>query len=474
MEKPFSLITRIIPAQLILYLTLFFSTNNKIFFLAIIIFALYLFWLLDDFKKALWLTLVAVIPFNWGLRNWDLQIPLPFDFFTLNKEITFLHFSLSAKFLLSVFLAIILIPEIKKKNFSFKNYDFYLIAFFLIGLLALFFVEHIQAGIFGYLPVFQGFLLFFLAKYFLKEPKVLTLTLNIILVLAIFEGFLATSQFLFHQPLGKIIEESLFLNPYGQVAREDIFIFRASGSFADPNTMAVFWVTLMPLFLSQMIHKSPLMINRWFLSLAFILGFLGLVSTFSRFAWVVFVLAALLLIFYLRKKKEISFKKYRYVFLLVAVICLIIAPFLVQRILGFYNSLWVGPNSGLTRIDLIKESLVIIGQSPFWGVGPGNFLPAMANNNVTGIANSFFYPVHNLYLFLASETGLPALLCFLLFLILLLRRSFSSKIKDKKIQGVKIGLTIGILAYLFSALIYTNYGFNFEFVLLFLGMLSVL
>ena len=95
MEKPFSLITRIIPAQLILYLTLFFSTNNKIFFLAIIIFALYLFWLLDDFKKALWLTLVAVIPFNWGLRNWNLQIPLPFDFFTPNKEVTFLHFSLA-------------------------------------------------------------------------------------------------------------------------------------------------------------------------------------------------------------------------------------------------------------------------------------------------------------------------------------------------------------------------------------------
>jgi len=52
------------------------------------------------------------------------------------------------------------------------------------------------------------------------------------------------------------------------------------------------------------------------------------------------------------------------------------------------------------RIYLILNSLFLIFKSPFLGVGLGNFLPSAG----------LFQPVHNIYLLLASELGLPAFL----------------------------------------------------------------
>ena len=83
----------------------------------------------------------------------------------------------------------------------------------------------------------------------------------------------------------------------------------------------------------------------------------------------------------------------------------------------------LGCGSGDVTAEIIK-------QRPIFGVGPGNFLPVMMVNNLTGVASHFPYPVHNLYLLFASEWGLPALLSFLLFLKFnLTKRSFIFKKK---------------------------------------------
>ena len=50
------------------------------------------------------------------------------------------------------------------------------------------------------------------------------------------------------------------------------------------------------------------------------------------------------------------------------------------------------------RVSLIHNSLGLIQKYPILGVGLGNFIPA----------SGLYQPVHNIYLLLASELGLPA------------------------------------------------------------------
>jgi len=454
MKYPRDLIQKILVGQVVLYILLFFSFNNKTFFPPVIFFALYLFWLLEDWQKAAWLTLVAVLPFGWGLRNWRVDIPLPFNFLSPGQESPFLHFSLSAKFLISLFLLITLAFKKTKNKLYPKREDFFLIAFLILGFFSLLFSANTQLSFMRFAGIFQAVIIYFLARYFFVDKKTFTLTIHFLLVLAAFEGFLATFQLLLQHPLGRIIEESLFASPYGKRAAEDVFRFRASGSFTDPNTMAIFWLILLPLILSQIIYKYPLIKDKLLLSISLLAGLLGLVSTFSRAAWGVFFLVIVGLVFFLTRKRVFSFK-YKYLFLAIGVIFLVASPLLVQRLLGLHYSLWGKYSSGRARIELAQESWEIIKQRPILGVGPGNFLPAMVTNNLTGVATHFLYPVHNLYLLFASEIGLPALASFLVFLVLVLKKILASKARQREIQGAKLGILAGVFAYLLAVLVYT-------------------
>lgn len=461
---------KIVLAQIILYICLFFSFNNKTFFIPIFLFAFYLFWLLEDWRQAAWLTLVAILPFGWGLRDWRIEIPLPFNFLPFGKETPFFHFALSAKFLISIFLLFTLI--FRDKKISFRKGDFFLFLFFLLGLISLSLSGSFSLGLISYFNIFQAIILYFLARYFLVDKNLFKLTIYYLLILGIFEGFLATSQFLLRRPLGRIIEESLLVAPYGKTAAEDIFTFRATGSFADPNTMAIFWLMVISLILSQVIYKYPLVKNKILLSISFLGGVAGLIFTFSRAAWGIFFLVAIGFVCFLTKRKLVSIR-YKYLFLIALAGFLALLPFLIRRILSFHYYLWGKYSSGIVRIQLIQEAWGIIKQRPFFGVGPGNFLPATVANNLTGVTTHFLYPVHNLYLLFASELGLLALTSFLIFLILVLKESLSLKAGGREWRGIKWGILSGIFAYLMAVLAYTGVGVNLELFFLFLGALAI-
>lgn len=465
-------VKKILAGQIVLYVFLFFSFNNKTFFPPIVLFALYLFWLLEDWRQAAWLTLIAVLPFGWGLRSWKVDVPLPFNLLSLGSQPPFLHFSLSAKVLILVFLLITLIfKKIKKDKFQLKRADLFLMTFLVLGVFSYLFSLNNPLALVSFVGIFQAAILYFLTKYFLVNKKIFVLTIYCLLVLLIFEGLLASGQFLLKHPFGRIIEESLYASPYGKTAIEDVFQFRATGTFTDPNTMAIFWLMFIPLILSQIIYKFSLIKNKLFLSICLIFGLLGLVSTFSRAAWAVFIVVAIGLARFLIKKKILSFE-YKYLFVIIGVVFLILSPLLFQRILGLQYSLWGKYSSGKARVQLIQESWEIIKQRPILGIGPGNFLPAMVANNLTGVATHFLFPVHNLYLLFASELGLPALVSFLVFLALTLKGLLPLRGDKREIQGIKLGVFSGVIAYLLAVLVYTGAGVNLEFFFLFLGILE--
>jgi len=187
----------------------------------------------------------------------------------------------------------------------------------------------------------------------------------------------------------------------------------------------------------------------------------------------VFLPITVAFVFFLVKKRIFSWR-YKFLFIAMAFVFLLLSPVLVQRVSSLQYSLWGEYSSGTARIELIQESWEMIKQNPLLGVGPGNFQTVMVANNYTGVASHFLYPVHNLYLLFASELGLPSLMIFLIFLFLILKKSFFSIQKAKTLEGLKIGLIFGVFAYLLAVLIYTGTGFNLEFFFLFLGILASL
>jgi len=460
---------KILLAQIILYGLLFFSFNNKVFFPSIGLFSLYLFYLLEDWKKAAWLILVAIFPFGWGVRTFKIEIPLPF-YFLSPRETPFLHFSLTARFLISFFLLIVLAFQKKKEQLRLGKKDLLLFGFLILAGFSTLNSQNLAISMIGFLEIFQAAVVYYLALYFLKDKSLLRLTVCILFIAAVFEGGWALAQLILRRPLGRILEESLMMFPSGKRAAEDIFQYRSSGTFTDPITLAIFLSLVFPLILSQAVQRASLIKNNLFKWSTLTFCFLGIISNFSRGAWLIIFGASSVLLFYLFKKQLLRpFKKN--VILGLAAGFLLLLPLIIPRLLSLEVSLWSKYSSISSRIELIKEAVAMIKQAPFLGVGPGNFLPVMAQNRATDASSHFFYPVHNLYLLFAAEVGIPATIAFLGFIYLVLKESLTLK-TNEGLLSLKLGIWGSILVYFLSSLIYNRViGVNMQLLFLLLAML---
>jgi len=323
-------------------------------------------------------------------------------------------------------------------------------------------------------------MMFFLARYFSKDKKILAVSLIIFFGVAYFELFFAGSQFLFKRPLGKILEEGVMLAPYGKTAAEDIFRTRSFGTFSDPNTLAIFLLMMVPLFSSQAIHQHPLVKNKLLVSGALLASLGGLVFTFSRAAWAVLSVSLLIFLAHLRRNRRLSFKlnfaRSKSYLAILVVIFLMIFPLVIERIASLRVSLWGDYeeySSLRARIDLVKEAFFMISRHPLLGVGPGNFLGLMSETNITGVANRFYHPVHSLFLLLASELGLPALFCLGSFFWLALKEGWQKPV-NKEIKGIKLGIFMGIVSYFGASLFYSADKVSLIFLFLLMGILGSL
>jgi len=70
----------------------------------------------------------------------------------------------------------------------------------------------------------------------------------------------------------------------------------------------------------------------------------------------------------------------------------------------------------------MKNSLQLIKTHPALGVGLGNFIPAQLELSFPRGQYNFLQPVHNIYLLVASETGLIGLVVFMVMVVYLIKK----------------------------------------------------
>lgn len=222
---------------------------------------------------------------------------------------------------------------------------------------------------------------------------------NALTMSVIFTCLLAILQFVFGRTLGLwILGERSFDVSTPLIARfnfyEQVFL-RPYATFPHPNMLAAFLVISLPLITYGLSRKF-----KGLNFMSFLLTSLTIFITFSR--------PALLLI---AIQTAITFKRFWKILMILTALTFPLVFVRLSSIFTF-DSLAV-----LRRQELSDYALRIFPEHPLLGVGLNNFLNVLSLDHVLVGTNRFLQPVHNIFLFTLSETGLIGLTGFILLFV---------------------------------------------------------
>ena len=232
---------------------------------------------------------------------------------------------------------------------------------------------------------------------FIKEK----FTLIVLLLAGVFQLTLAVLQLVSKHSLQGIFYyfgERLFNLSTPGIAKatlNGIEFLRPYGTFSHPNSMAGFFLLLYFFVLTYKNFSKHFFLKYFLLFISSILIFI----TFSKVAILTFLI---LNTFYYILNTRIS--------CLPCKIARIAIPIIISII--FFQAT-TDPLTVDKRIELVKNSLIILKQSPFFGVGLGNYL--IVQSQFSSKYFLFFnQPVHNIFLLFICELGI-IITSFLLF-----------------------------------------------------------
>src|SRR6266852_657897 len=178
------------------------------------------------------------------------------------------------------------------------------------------------------------------------------------------------------------------------------------GILENPNDLATNIAISFPLGVAFMLHARGLKKAVWLLALVFMA--VGVVLTYSRSGLLALIISVIVCIW------EYGIKGKRLYVVAIATVALLVGLGIVisnEHYRARVESIVLGNIEGSgdkgsldARKALLKKSVVIALQHPFFGVGPGGFV----------LVDKGWVVAHNTYTELAAEAGIPALVLFLM------------------------------------------------------------
>lgn len=173
---------------------------------------------------------------------------------------------------------------------------------------------------------------------------------------------------------------------------------------------------------------------------------LVLFLTFSRSAWVAFVVLTLLVLAYwLWQNYSLTTRKQALLLVLFFSLPLL---FFTPTIYHRFQTLATTDQLSVTRrLELTKAALQMIQKRPFFGVGLNNFVVELQKYQAVSGQGRFLQPVHNLFLLILTEVGILGGLVLILtlgWLILNLFKSFWKNPSCERFLSLLIWLGIGL------------------------------
>lgn len=415
---------------------------------------------MEKIKKNLFYFILILLPFN---------LRYIFNFETINSIEGFrehLSHSLYAFEIVFLLLLFCCISSFLHQIFIVKNLDYKkilhrlfkspLFYFSLALIIPSFFAINKNVSLYNSLKILEVIIFFLIAGNLFKKEKVFETSAMIIFLSGIFQSILAIIQIIIQKSIGlKILGESVIAPNILGVAKIDLFdekFICAYGTFPHPNLLGAFLLLslLCGLWLTQK-HKAVIPSTRdplgkkyancgdgiFFVATSCklpaascFLILLAIFFTFSRTVWLATFL--IIVIYFFQNQKiyikniweKIAGKEKKF---LLGCFFVLLASLLILGI--FYFKKLQTQESYTLRKTYNSIAIKIIKLKPAVGVGTGNFsnvLSALKNNNDKTLPPWHIQPVHNIYLLIASENGLPALGLFILFLFFLFLKNKKS------------------------------------------------
>lgn len=212
---------------------------------------------------------------------------------------------------------------------------------------------------------------------------------------SVFELFLSTAQFVSKHSIQGIFyffgERYFTLSTPGiaKASLNGVEIIRPYGTFSHPNSLSGFYLLLYFFVLTDKRFNKHFILKNLFLLTSSLL-------IFFSFSKIIIFIYLVLNIFYIFKN---SLKNSCRVCIVAKILALLVLSFLFLQARG-------DPLTIQKRLALMSDSLLIIIRHPIFGVGLGNYL-SVANQYPIKFPDFFNQPVHNIFLLLISELGIP-------------------------------------------------------------------
>jgi len=351
--------------------------------------------------------------------------------------------------------------------------------------------SYLEVSLFRSLKLAEMILLVFFIFSTFREKRFLSSSLLIIAITGFFQSFLAIYQFvyqksLFTSPLLHRLTGETILSPtlpgIAKIGNNGEKLLRAYGTFPHPNLLGGFLVFtfFISLYLylchkDEFLSRSCLRFHKfdkgfircttstlWIILFSFQL--LALVLSFSRSAWIGFMISAASFVYFLVRYTKIVSRetifndlKHRYKELSISILLLLSLVVgnlsLVSGRLSQDVSINGSKNSQATALpqnDTFTDraffnnvSRETISQNPLFGSGPGTAIfqieTYLRKTKKTKPIESWQYqPPHNIYLLVASELGIIGLLIILLIAINSVKHSLSNIVSRETIINISV------------------------------------
>lgn len=294
----------------------------------------------------------------------------------------------------------------------------------------------------------RAYLIIIVVYNFIVWKKDLNLFLDSLFVTVLYHGLVSIYQWRVG-PIG--------LSMLGEMR---IYSFRSYGLFQHPNFLADYLAFVIPLFIRLFYFDRS---KRKVYAYTSILGIavLSLFTTYSRGAWIgLFVAVGLMLIIDIF---TMNFRKIKSFSLILSVV--FATAFLVRYLPKiqerFLSDMEMEGGSAEIRIPLMKIAFAMIKDRPIFGVGFSNYeLYAMDYAYDVGVFSkkSMSQIVHNSYLLMAGEIGIPGLIIYLMLVAQIFLAAFKNYFsKVEKIKNVSTGIGWGIFGILLAFFVGPDY-----------------
>jgi O-antigen ligase len=221
---------------------------------------------------------------------------------------------------------------------------------------------------------------------------------------------------------------------------------RTGSVFLQPNMMGAFFVYNMFFFAGFFLYNMG-SFRYWLLLIPFMICFRGIMVSFSRGAYVACAFGGVMTTFFRNKLLFI-------VCTAMLIFALVNPEYLPAGIRYRMGSTFGGEKvvtthveditdpSVNTRLDVWTGAMAMIKAQPLLGFGYGTF-PYIIGHYAPGLAGA---DAHNTYLIIAAEMGIPALIVFVLILLMLAKNAWwiLRHVEDRYFKAVALGLLGGI------------------------------